>query len=67
MEVAVRFRPVPHVLRGLHGDPQLNVPRFELEPESLAVEIYGVGPRAHRLVRLQYYAAGSDGSGATAP
>jgi glucose-6-phosphate 1-dehydrogenase len=52
MEVAVHFRPVPHLPRGLHGDPQPNVLRFGLEPESLAVEMYGVGPRAHTLVPL---------------
>ena len=45
-------RPVPHLPRGMHGDPQPNVLRFGLEPESLAVEMYGVGPRAHTLVPL---------------
>jgi glucose-6-phosphate 1-dehydrogenase len=51
-EVAVRFRPVPHLPRGMHGDPQPNVLRFGLEPESLVVEMSGVGPRAHTLVPL---------------
>ena len=52
MEVAVRFRPVPHLPRGMLGDPQPNVLRFGLEPEGVAVEMYGVGPRAHTLVPL---------------
>jgi glucose-6-phosphate 1-dehydrogenase len=52
MEVAVRFRAVPHLPRGMLGDPQPNVLRFGLEPESLVVEMSGVGPRAHTLVPL---------------
>src|SRR5262245_56328187 len=51
-EVAVHFRPVPHLPRGMHGDPQPNVLRFGLEPEGVAVEMSGVGPRAHTLVPL---------------
>jgi glucose-6-phosphate 1-dehydrogenase len=51
-EVAVHLRPVPHLPRGLHGDPQPNVLRFGLEPESVAIEISGVGPHAHTLVPL---------------
>ena len=51
-EVAVHFRPVPHLPRGLHGDPRPNVLRFGLEPESVVVEMSGVGPRAHTLVPL---------------
>jgi glucose-6-phosphate 1-dehydrogenase len=50
--VAVRFRPVPHLPEGLYGDPQPNVLRFGLEPEGVAVELSGVGPRAHTLVPL---------------
>jgi glucose-6-phosphate 1-dehydrogenase len=50
MEVAVHFRPVPHLPRGLHGDPDPNVLRFGLNPESVEIEIAGVGPRAHTLV-----------------
>jgi len=52
MEVAVHFRPVPHLPRGMHGDPRPNVLRFGLEPESVVVEMSGVGPRAHTLVPL---------------
>jgi glucose-6-phosphate 1-dehydrogenase len=51
-EVAVRFRPVPHLPRGMHFDPQPDVLRFGLEPEGLAVEMSGVGSRAHTLVPL---------------
>jgi hypothetical protein len=52
MEVAVHFRPVPHLPRGMHGDPQPNVLRFGLEPESIIVELTGVGPRANTLIPL---------------
>jgi glucose-6-phosphate 1-dehydrogenase len=48
-EVAVHFRPVPHLPHGMTGEPQPNVLRFGLEPESLAVEMSGVGRRAHTL------------------
>jgi glucose-6-phosphate 1-dehydrogenase len=51
-EVAVHFRPVPHLPRGMHGDPRPNVLRFGLEPESVVLEKSGVGPRAHTLVPL---------------
>jgi glucose-6-phosphate 1-dehydrogenase len=51
-EVAVHFRPVPHLPYGMRGDPQPNVLRFGLDPESVVVEIYGVGPRANTLVPL---------------
>ena len=51
-EVSVHFRPVPHLPRGMHGDPPPNVLRFGLEPEGVAVEMSGVGPRAHALVPL---------------
>ncbi|HKE76490.1 MAG TPA: glucose-6-phosphate dehydrogenase [Acidimicrobiales bacterium] len=51
-EVAVRFRPVPHLPRGMGGDPRRNVLRFGLEPEGVAVEMSGVGPRARALVPL---------------
>ena len=52
MEVAVHFRPVPHLPRGMRGDPQPNVLRFGLQPESVVVEMSGVGARAHTLVPL---------------
>ena len=51
-EVAVHFRPVPYLPRGMRGDPRPNVLRFGLEPESVAVELTGVGPRAHTLAPL---------------
>jgi glucose-6-phosphate 1-dehydrogenase len=51
-EVALQFRPVPHLPRGMHRDPQPNVLRFGLEPECVVVEMSAVGPRAHSLVPL---------------
>jgi glucose-6-phosphate 1-dehydrogenase len=51
-EVAVHFRPVPHLPRGMHGDPPPNVLRFGLEPENVVVELSGVGPHANTLVPL---------------
>lgn len=55
-EVAVQFRPVPHLPRGVYGDPEPNVLRFGLEPESLVLEMSGVGPRAHTLAPLTFTA-----------
>jgi glucose-6-phosphate 1-dehydrogenase len=52
MEVAVHFRPVPHLPRGMGGDPKPNVLRFGLDPESVAVEMSAVGARAPALVPL---------------
>src|SRR5262249_38179336 len=51
-EVAVHSRPVPHLPRGMRGDPRPNVLRFGLEPESVVLELSGVGPRTHTLVPL---------------
>jgi glucose-6-phosphate 1-dehydrogenase len=51
-EVAVHFRPVPHLPRGMQGDPRPNVLRFGLEPESVDIYLSAVGPRAHTLVPL---------------
>jgi glucose-6-phosphate 1-dehydrogenase len=51
-QVAVHFRPVPHLPRGMHGDPRPNALRFELQPESVAIEMSGVGARANTLVPL---------------
>lgn len=49
-EVAVHFRPVPHLPRGMSGHPPPNVLRFGLEPESVALWMSAIGPRAHSLV-----------------
>jgi glucose-6-phosphate 1-dehydrogenase len=51
-EVAVHFRPVPHLPRGLYGDPRPNVLRFGLDPEGVSVEMSAIGSRAHTLVPL---------------
>lgn len=55
-EVAVHFRPVPHLPRGMYGEPQPNVLRFGLEPESVVIEMSGVGPRANTLAPLTLFA-----------
>jgi glucose-6-phosphate 1-dehydrogenase len=52
MEVAVHFRPVPHLPDGFHGEAEPNVLRFELEPEGVVVELMGVGAHAHSLAPL---------------
>jgi glucose-6-phosphate 1-dehydrogenase len=49
-EVAVHFRPVPHLPRGMQGEPTPNVLRFGLEPECVVLHLSAVGPRAHTLV-----------------
>ena len=51
-DVAVHFRPVPYLPRGMHGAPAPNVLRFGFDPESVTVELYGAGPRAHTLAPL---------------
>jgi glucose-6-phosphate 1-dehydrogenase len=51
-EVVVHFRPVPHLPRGMHGEPHPNVLRFGLDPESMDIELSGVGSRAQTLVPL---------------
>jgi glucose-6-phosphate 1-dehydrogenase len=50
-EVIVRFREVPHMLaEGAGAQAPPNVLRFGLEPESLALELSGVGARVGELV-----------------
>jgi glucose-6-phosphate 1-dehydrogenase len=43
-EVAVRFRPVPHLPFEEAVDPAPNVLRFGLDPETLTLELTGTGP-----------------------
>lgn len=50
-EVAIRFREVPHLPMPAQVEP--NVLRFGLEPESMALEVYGVGPRPDALAPLR--------------
>jgi len=52
MEVAVHFRPVPHLPDGFTGDAAPNVLRFELDPEGVVVELTGVGADARSLAPL---------------
>ncbi|WP_055586366.1 glucose-6-phosphate dehydrogenase [Peterkaempfera griseoplana] len=51
-EVAVRFRPVPHLPFGNEGEALPNVLRFELEPEGMTLDMTGTGARAQVLARL---------------
>ncbi|WP_329253977.1 glucose-6-phosphate dehydrogenase [Actinoallomurus sp. NBC_01490] len=51
-EVAVRFRPVPHLPFGHSGEARPDVLRFGLEPEGLAMDLMGIGSRAQTLVPL---------------
>lgn len=51
-EVAVHFRPVPHLPFGHSGEARPNVLRFELEPEGLALDLTGIGSDAHELTPL---------------
>lgn len=55
-EVAIHFRPVPHLPRGMHGDPQPNVLRFGLDPETVMIEMSGASPRANTLAPLTFTA-----------
>lgn len=43
-EVAVRFRPVPHLPFAGVADPAPNVLRFGHDPETLSLELTGTGP-----------------------
>jgi glucose-6-phosphate 1-dehydrogenase len=51
-EIAVRFRPVPHLPFAHSGDAQPNVLRFGLDPEGLTLDLMGIGSRAQTLVPL---------------
>jgi len=51
-EVAVHFRPVPHLPFSHAGEELPNVLRFGLDPETLALELTGIGARAGTLVPL---------------
>jgi glucose-6-phosphate 1-dehydrogenase len=52
MEVAVRFRPVPHLPFGADGGVRPNVLRFGLLPESLAMEMNVVGSQVESLTQV---------------
>jgi glucose-6-phosphate 1-dehydrogenase len=51
-EVAVHFRPVPHLPAGLSGEVVPNVLRFGLDPETLTMDLTGVGSGTHTLAPL---------------
>ncbi len=48
-EIAVRFRPVPHLPFGRDGEARPNLLRFGLDPECLTLDLTGVGSRAQTL------------------
>jgi glucose-6-phosphate 1-dehydrogenase len=52
-EVAVHFRPVPHLPFGHSGEALPNVLRFGLDPEGLTLDLTGIGARARTLVPLE--------------
>ncbi|WP_067182384.1 glucose-6-phosphate dehydrogenase [Microtetraspora niveoalba] len=51
-EVAVRFRPVPHLPFGRGEQAPPNVLRFGLEPEGMTLALTGIGPGARTLAPL---------------
>ncbi|MET8772221.1 glucose-6-phosphate dehydrogenase [Streptomyces sp. NPDC004658] len=51
-EVAVRFRPVPHLPFGPGDEALPNVLRFQLEPEGLSLDLTGIGAHAQELTPL---------------
>ncbi|GLY65515.1 glucose-6-phosphate dehydrogenase [Amycolatopsis taiwanensis] len=53
MEVAVHFRPVPHLPFGHSGDVLPNVLRFGLDPEGLTLDLTGTGSRARTFAPLR--------------
>ncbi|HKN99863.1 MAG TPA: glucose-6-phosphate dehydrogenase [Pseudonocardiaceae bacterium] len=50
MEVAVRFRAVPHLPSGFGGEVRPNVLRFGLAPENLTLHLTATGSQAHTFV-----------------
>ncbi|GAA4930310.1 glucose-6-phosphate 1-dehydrogenase [Nonomuraea thailandensis] len=51
-EVAVRFRPVPHLPFGHTGRAEPNVLRFGLEPETMTLGLTGIGSGTRTLAPL---------------
>lgn len=51
-EVAVRFRPVPHLPFGHSGEALPNVLRFGLDPEDMTLALTGIGSGARTLTPL---------------
>jgi glucose-6-phosphate 1-dehydrogenase len=48
-DVTVRFRDVPHLPFAHNGQDAPNLLRFGLEPETVSLELTGIGPRAQTL------------------
>jgi glucose-6-phosphate 1-dehydrogenase len=56
-EVAITFRPVPHLPFEEAGDPAPNILRFGHDPETISLELTGRGPgHAFRLTPLTLHA-----------
>jgi len=53
MEVAVHFRPVPHLPAGFDGDVAPNVLRFELDPEGVIIELTGIGSQVRSFAPMK--------------
>lgn len=53
MEAVVRFRDVPHLPFGHSGEARPNILRFGLEPESLTLDLTGVGSRTQTFAPLE--------------
>lgn len=51
-EVAVHFRPVPHLPFGRYGSAQPNVLRFGLDPETMTLALTAIGGDGESLVPL---------------
>jgi glucose-6-phosphate 1-dehydrogenase len=51
-EVAVRFRPIPHLPFGHTGEALPNVLRFGLDPENMTLRLTGIGSGARTLTPL---------------
>jgi glucose-6-phosphate 1-dehydrogenase len=51
-EVAVYFRPVPHLPFGQVGEATPNVLRFGLDPEAMTLDLVGIGAQPHTLAPL---------------
>ena len=56
-EIAVHFRPVPHLPFENHAEARPNVLRFGLEPENVTLELTGIGMEPGTLAPLDLTAS----------
>jgi glucose-6-phosphate 1-dehydrogenase len=52
-EVAIHFRPVPHLPFDDPQDPSVNVLRFGLDPDAMSLDLVGIGADPHTLTPLR--------------